>query len=522
MASRKKSRKIDPNVSRPNRIKIPKPHPALVDAQKKLNQAQTDQHILEAAKTVLQIEPIDADALVAIGKVQMAKQLAQEASESFSRALRIRPNDEELLALYISQAAKSGATWDAICASRHWVAIAQENTGQALQVLAGLYGNIGKEDTSRAWAYEAARLRPISSVRSARIEEKLTVLILGTLASGSCRYNSRIGNIILQEGHNNLPSLLDTDFITYYRLNVDALTQNPELLKSLPKVGIVYNGITDPERCRSALKTASWLCDHLGLEQGTPIINHPKKVLACTRENNSARGESWDGVIVPKSIYLGELEGSISSSIRRVAKENKLTTPLIMRAAGFQGAKNMHLIKDLSTLKVRLQSPTEVYLIDYTDTKRSDDLYWKYRAFLVGDTLYPGSVIASKSWISNRAAAKKDPELLRMMHEQQESYTKNPRRIIGEQAWIKLERAIANTGLEYCGVDYGLSASGEPVIFETNPAMRSILNAEHSYPELVPAYETIASAVNRLFAEYAGLTEADINYRKNNQARSEA
>lgn len=522
MTSRKKKPQSHTGRKPPLQVNPPTPHPTLADARKTLSQAKTEQHVLEAARAVLQIEPADADALIATGKVQMTKQLPQEASENFSRALRLRPNDEELLALYINQAAKCGAIWDALCASRHWVAIAQKNVGQALRVLAGLYGTTGKEDASRAWAYEAARLQPMSSTRIARTEEKLTVLVLGTLASGSCRYSARNGNVILREGHNNLPGLLDTDHITCHRLNVDALQKNPRLLKSLPRVDIVYNGITDPERCRSALETASWLCDQFHLHKGIPIINHPRQVLACTRENNSARGEAWDGVIVPKSIYLGELEGSISDTIRDAAEANNLTLPLIMRAAGFQGAKNMHLIEDLNTLKVRLQAPTEVYLIEYTDTQGPDQLYWKYRAFLVGDTLYPGSVITSKGWISNRAAAKEDPELLRIMYEQQKIYTKDPRQIIGDEAWTKLERAITNTGLEYCGVDYGLSASGEPVIFETNPAMRSILNAEQAYPELVPAYETIASAVNQLFAARAGLTEAGIDYRKSHQEGNEA
>uniref|UniRef100_UPI0025F2FE0B hypothetical protein n=1 Tax=uncultured Halovibrio sp. TaxID=985049 RepID=UPI0025F2FE0B len=434
---------------------IPKPD-GLLEAKNQLKQARGSDSVLAAAKAVLQIEPTDPDAMDTLGQLQMLKGHARDATETLARALFLQPNNEALLERYIRAAAKAGLHWDALCVARHWVSIATEKPAAATRLLAGLYGLIGKEDISRQWAYEAARLDPLS-VAQATDQSQLSILVLSSIASGSYIFQPKSGSLNTSEGHNNLPSLLDTMNTTRYRLHVDAIDEINATLKNLPKVDVIYNGITDPERCRQALVNADRLCERLYSGYGIPVINNPKRVLECTRENNAQRGADWEGVIVPKSVHLGLIDGEIGDTVRETARNHGLKEPIIMRAAGYQGGKNMHLIDDLENLKVRLQSPTEVYLIEYIDTQSDDGLFWKYRAFLVGEKLWPGSVIASKEWVSNRAASREDASLAEKMHQYQKVYQEDPEQVIGTQAWADLRNALIAIGLEYCGVDYGLS-----------------------------------------------------------------
>lgn len=494
-------------------LRPPTPTPALVKAQKNLQRATSDEDFLSAYQDVLRQDPTDIDTLLSLGRIHEDQEQFVEAAQTYSRALRLAPNNEDILERFIRVGARARAVWDATCAAKHWVNITQKHPAKAARTLAGLYGVMGAEDLSKHWAFEAARVSPMSPTRTAQETEKLSVLVLGTIASGGCRYRPDTGGLVINEGHNNLPQILDRHHVTLHRLNVDALETHPELLQAIPRTDIVYNGITDPERCRQALKISSDLCKKLESNIGVPVINQPEKVLECTRETNARRGEDWDGVLVPKSLFMGELSGDISEKIRQLASEHDLKEPVILRAAGFQGAKNMHLIDDLASLKVRLQKPTEVYLIDYVDTRAEDQLFWKYRAFLVDDTLYPGSVIASRDWVSNRAAAKNDPQLQEKMHQVQAEYDRDPESVIGKEAWSNLRKALTQIGLEYCGVDFGVASDGTPVIFEANPAMRSILATPKPLPELIPSYTRIADAVNNMFCEKAGISPDGIQYR---------
>ncbi|WP_340162434.1 MULTISPECIES: acylphosphatase [Halomonadaceae] len=422
------------------------------------------------------------------------------------------PNDEALLERYIGQAAKAGAHWDALCAARHWVDAAVEKPAAAARVLAGLYGLLGKESLSQHWASESALVQPLSA-NQANETERMRVLVLGTVASGSYRYRPQDGVLATVEGHNNLAQMLDAQSVTRYRFSVDRLDDHPELIKQIPEVDIIYNGITDASRCTEALHKAEWLCDRMNV----PVINHPSEVLRTTREENAQRLGDAEGVLVPRSIPLGRLEEEIGDRISEAVEQHELEAPVIMRAAGFQNGRNMHLIEDPTNVKVRLVEPAEVYLLQYHDVTYTDPrapdhrLHPKYRAFMVGGRLYPIHLRVGHDgdWNVHIGESNRTFQKFPWLYDDEQDFLEDPEGTFAPGVWKNLERTLQRLDLGYFGVDFAVCTDprhkGDIVIFEANASMRSFLiDTDQNTPENEAARKVIV-AVHDHFCEKAGI-----------------
>ncbi|MCG5531439.1 acylphosphatase [Halorhodospira halochloris] len=492
----------------------------LAEARQRLSEAQTDEAREAALEELMRLDPTNPQALGELAQLRMRQGRAQDGRVHLHRALMLAPEDGQLLRAEMRAAVSSQDFYTALCAALRLVRLEPQD-GEAVSMLAGLYGLLGFEQLSTHYARQAAVLKPLQT-RRARGEQRLRVLVLQTMASGAFSLHPRTGRGRIREGHNNLPTVLDGDHITLDRLYVDALHDDPSLIERLPQVDLIYNGITDPERCRDALKVSGWLSDQLAERRGLAVINHPQRVLECTRQNNARRSEDWPGVVVPKSIYLGELEGEIGETIRQAAVEHGLEAPVILRAAGYQGGKNMHRIDDLDEVNVRLQKPAEVYLIQYYEVSYTDErlpgrrLYPKYRAFLVGGELYPAHRFTTmddfnvRRTTSNRLLTEHP-----WLQEPQRAYLQDPAGHLGAGLWGQLREALRSTGLDYMGCDFAPYTGSEHdagiIIFETNPAMRSMVFDREASREVVQAYERIAYEANALLAQRAGVSTWSFN-----------
>lgn len=380
--------------------------------------------------------------------------------------------------------------------------------------LAALYGTLGFDEHSRYWAKKAIRSKAFA-VREAKVETKLTVLALFTQASGSLGVNRKTFGIHTTEGHNNLSSLLDSDHITLIRFHVDTLDSQPELLRKLPAADVIYNSITDPERCEHALHLAQKVCDRLGL----PVINEPKAVLAASREGNYQRFKDNPDVILPKSVKIENTQESARTIVAQAIQDHGFELPVIIRLAGFQGGKFMHKVDDLDShdfaeLDTELaKQPQTAYVIQYHDVSYEDErlpstrLYPKYRAFMVGGKLYPCHIFTASDFNVHKKNA--DPVMAAnpWLIDKERHFCENPVEHLGKTQWLALEAAMRETGLDYNGVDFAVATSpeyqGKLVIFEINPAMRNWVNQLPEGDHVQQAWARITQAAHATFAQHA-------------------
>lgn len=513
-----KSRKASAKASRGNsngRIAEPA---ALSQARSRLQNTSNPAEVTAAARQILAIDPADPEGWRWLGEAQLSNQKLGDAVVSFSRACRIEPNNETLIERYVGLALRQGSYLDALNATRHWVTIAEEKPLTAKKLLSGLYGLLGKEEISCQWGLQAAFRQPVAKAQASG-KEQLRILILGTVGCAPYHYDPTTGQLTVSEGHNNLMHMIDTGAATLTSLSVDVIDDCPEVLDDLPDVDVVYNSITDAGRCQEGLRNASRVCRKLS----APVINAPAEVLRTTREENAQRLGQCEGILMPRSVSLGRVQGDISDRVQAAIRDNGLRAPVIVRPSGFQNGKHMYRIDDPESTPVRITDEAEVYVLQYHDVTFTDPrakghrFHPKYRAFMVDGKLYPAHLRMGHDgdWNVHGEETRKSFRSFPWLYDMEQDFIEDPAAHFQPGVWENLETALRTLDLEYFGVDFAVCTEaedyGKVVIFETNASMRSFLRQTYqNTPENDAALEIIMAA-HRMFCARAGVPEWDFN-----------
>ncbi|WP_447555222.1 acylphosphatase [Vreelandella sp. EE22] len=378
----------------------------------------------------------------------------------------------------------------------------------AMLLLSALYQESGFNGHAKYWIKQAIRNQPFSCDRKVSDAcRKMRVLVLKTVESVEWRVNRKTFLPYASEGHNNLSQLLDKEHVEVWTLYIDQLNDAPELVRKLPEIDLIYNAITDAERCEEALKAAQKLCNRLG----KPVVNTPDKVVQASRQGNYARFKENSTILLPKSVKIESTQQSAKSIAEKVVMEHQITSPFIIRLAGYQGGKFMHKVDDLEThdfsaLDAELERQIQtVYIIQYHKVSYLDErasqipLYPKYRAFLVGDRLFPCHLFTADGFNVHKKNADPVMSAHPWLMDLEREYCEDPVKHIGSRQWTALEDAMRELGLDYCGVDFALSTQpdeqGKVVVFEMNPAMRNWVNQ-------LPEGDTVQQAWKRVTAKF--------------------
>ncbi len=342
-----------------------------------------------------------------------------------------------------------------------------------LNYTAGLLGETGQKQKSRAFAKAAAAQKPFfpSGVRNA----KLHLLSMQCIATADYKYSPPGGRFYFP-GITNLPTLLDPR-IAVHRLLVDDLPAALEAVKCLPKCDLVFNAISDPDY-EEALQNAATLSETLG----QPVFNPPQRVRAMNRVSlPMVAHEKSDRILAAKTLFLPPGR-TTNSDIALAMQHDHLRFPVIIRAPGFQGGRHMQLIlADTEELGDDLYRDDGLYVIEYVDVSFQDHrangcvFYPKYRAFFANGQLFPIHLFVSDHYEVHKKTSgliqARYPWLLDMETE----FVHDPARHLPEGLWDELKKATSSFGLDYFGMDFAVSRRQEDcdklVLFECNPAM---------------------------------------------------
>lgn len=346
--------------------------------------------------------------------------------------------------------------------------------------------------------------------------DRLKVLALQTYASGAFNFNPRSKRFHMPEGHNNLMSLFERD-IKKIVLRVDDIERALDKIKrDQIHFDVIYNSITDPDRCAQALHNALTLCEAF---PNVAVINHPKAVLETTRDNNYQRFHQSQHIIYPKNVKLKGVTGNCHTLISEALSKHNFTFPVIVRLSGYQGGKNMYLIDAIDSHDfvdfdaVVAQGAKDIYLIEYVDVSFTDKrlpgtkLYPKFRAFLAGGNLYPAHLfIAQDDFNVHRRNSDPLMQQHQWLLDMERVYCSNPKEIIPEKLWSALEDMLRKMDLDYVGVDFAITnreGQAGVVIFEANAAMRNGMKDQTNFMHVRNAWEKVTRRMHHVLCERA-------------------
>lgn len=239
-----------------------------------------------------------------------------------------------------------------------------------------------------------------------------------------------------------------------------------DLSVQLPPHRLVFNTIGDADLCRPALKAA----DRLIKRTAAPIVNKPTAVLKTGRRYNAKRLGALPNVIAPRILAMPRviLTGSEANA---AIGGNGFAYPLLLRSPGFHTGQNFVLVNSALELAAAAAAlpGDELLVIEYLDACGEDGNARKYRVMFIDGQLYPLHLAVSRDWKVHYFTA--DMAENATHRSQDAAFLNDMPAVIGAKAMRALERIRDELDLDYGGIDFGLSASGDVLLFEANATM---------------------------------------------------
>jgi len=268
----------------------------------------------------------------------------------------------------------------------------------------------------------------------------------------------------------------------------------------LPPHRLVFNAIGDADLATPALGAAKRL---LALTTA-PVINEPAAVAATGRSDNAQRLTGIPGVIAPRMATLPRalLAGlDIATTLSRHGFE----FPFLLRTPGFHTGRHFLRIDTLADLPAALAElpGDELTALQYLNARGPDGKVRKYRVMMIDGGLYPLHVAVSSQWKIHYFTAEMadNPD-----HRAEDAeFLENMPAVLGPRAMAGLAAIQSRLGLDYAGIDFGLNASDEILLFEANATMvvnpPEPPNKDAKWAYRRPAIERIHAAVRNMLME---------------------
>lgn len=263
---------------------------------------------------------------------------------------------------------------------------------------------------------------------------------------------------------------------------------------ALPPHDLIFNAIGDADRAADALAIA----ERVAAASGAPLLNRPAAVLQ-TRRAGIGRLATIAGVTAPHTELVAR------SGITTAALGARgFRFPLLLRAPGFHMGEHFALVAQPGDLPGVLATVPgdEVLVIAYLDARGADGQVRKYRALFVDGKLYPVHLAISPSWkVHYFSADMRDNDANRS---EEARYLQDPAAHLGPRAIESLSAISETLGLDYAGIDFGIGAGGNVLVFEANPAMAVYLpDEDERFAYRREAILRIVAAVRAMFSRRA-------------------
>ena len=439
-------------------------HQSLKQAKAHLLQAEELKRLrrFDAALThyrhASQLLPKNLAILNTYGKLLLQTGQFAKAIKTFCRCLDIAPNDYD--------------------------------SGLALSSLVHAYGD---EAAAQNILKQVVRRRPYVFTRPPDPQKATLLRIRGLDGSAYGIVQQPDGSYkhLLRGGHFSVQDLVPKQRYNLIILNI--LDDTVDQLGDMPNIDLLLNTIACPDLKRASLLAAARFVDRYPT---LPLINHPRRVLATTRERNALRLNLIPGVSFPKTERL-RWDGAALDAIAREILSLGFIFPLIIRRVGSQTGSSVALIKDETELTQHFQkSPVnqEYYIIQFKDCRNSQNIFNKMRVFFIDGNFYPVANLFHDAWNVHSGDRYQVMDKTPWTQTEEKSFLNDPIGYIGRENFDKLRQIRDVIGLDFFGVDFTILPDGVLFIFELNAAMRHNFDHAKNFPYTKPHLQRISTA----------------------------
>jgi glutathione synthase/RimK-type ligase-like ATP-grasp enzyme len=269
---------------------------------------------------------------------------------------------------------------------------------------------------------------------------------------------------LVSSGGGNIPTAAFLDDSIFQTTVVVADHLDPKA--SLPPHQLIFNAIGDADLCQPALQSAARLVAHAAV----PVINSPYAVMKTGRIDNASQLSEVPGVVTPQTTAMPRALLAGADGVTALSGRGYIF-PLLLRSPGYHTGRNFILVESADELAAAATGlpGDELLVIEYLDARGRDGNARKYRAMMIAGEIYPLHLAISRKWkvhyFTSDMAEQPD-------HRAEEAiFLSDMRAAVGDKAMQALQGIRDALGLDYAGIDFGLSPDGDLLLFEANATM---------------------------------------------------
>jgi glutamate/tyrosine decarboxylase-like PLP-dependent enzyme/glutathione synthase/RimK-type ligase-like ATP-grasp enzyme len=434
---------------------------------------------LENYQTLLRLDPCHRGALNNTGILLAKAGKAEEAHQALARAVECSPGDPMSEVNYANSLRKKGETE---LAREHFQAAlhSDPHNWQAHLGMSAVLADLHQSEASLEHRNMAFRGRCILPLTYRGQQAPITVLELVAIGAGNTRFMNFLSDTIFQR------YLVASEFY--------------EPGMQLPPHQIVVNAIGDADAAEAALRGAMELVQHTQ----APIINSPQAVLSTGRCAIAERLAGLHGVVTARTVNLPRAVLAAPDALDTLRGQG-FAFPLLLRSPGFHQGEHFERIEHSEDLPAALAAlpGDELTAIEYLDARGRDGKSRKYRAMMIDGELYPLHAAVASHWKIHYFSAEMADSAEHRSEDQ--AFLENMEAVLGPRAMEALRSIQRTLGLDYGGIDFGLNAEGDVLLFEANATMAVIPPAEDPrWDYRRPAVARICEAVHAMLRRRIG------------------
>jgi tetratricopeptide (TPR) repeat protein len=441
---------------------------------------------LDCYALLLALDPTHRAALNNSGNLLTTCERNDEARRVYAQAAASHPGDPMSLVNYANSLRKH-SDLEPARAYFEMALKADADYWQAHLGMSAVLADLGDTEGSVRHRRAAFRGRCVVPLTYRGAQAPITVLELVAIGAGNARIKLFLSDRIYKR------YLVATEFF-------DAAT-------TLPPHDLVVNAIGDADSAEAALAGARAVLEHTT----APVINAPSAVQMTGRCAIARRLADVPGVITAKTVAWSREMLSAPDALERLAGQG-FAFPLLLRTPGFHGGEHFLRVDapdDLAEALATLPG-SDVMVMEYLDARGRDGKTRKYRVMMIDGRLYPLHAAISHHWKIHYFSAEmaESPE-----HRAEDAaFLEKMEDVVGERAMAALKAIQTALGLDYGGIDFGLNAQGDVLLFEANATMAVFPPTEGSqWDYRRPAVERICGAVHNMLATRARSGHFSVN-----------
>ena len=382
---------------------------------------------------LLELDPTDHDALIALGTLAAASGFRAAARTVFAQAVQCHPGSA-VARVGFAEALIEAAEFEQAAAQGRVALRLQPGLAAAHRVMARCLDAQG-DVRAAAHRYLGFRRHPVIPPRGPVAGRKRALLLVA----------ARGGNIGMQGWFDPAIWAVSVAYADYLPADL-----------WLGDYDLVVNAIGDADFADAALADLARRIAACAV----PVINAPAAVRDTGRVAVARRLAGLPGVVVPRV-----------RSVSRQEAEAIPEFPMLLRVPGYHTGQYFERADDGCGLQnaLRRLPGNDLLAIDYVETRNADGFWRKYRVLIIEGVIYPVHLAVSDHWkVHYFSAPMADSQAHRA---EDRRFITDMAGVLGAGAMNALSAIGRELGLDYVGVDFARREDGSILVFEANATM---------------------------------------------------